>query len=135
MKLAQQAEALKAQFPDINLDTELQNPQFLRLTAPDIGMSVEDVTVSAGDFEDTAIVLMNEGNMGISTFDIEMFTREGGRVDVVETLHCDCLHPENSSLTMHGEGHSATLPEGEWTLLLGESMETVPSRSVLIVKR
>lgn len=42
MKLAQQAEALKAQFPDINLDTELQNPQFLRLTAPDIGMSVED---------------------------------------------------------------------------------------------
>ena len=29
----------------------------------------------------------------------------------------------------------AELPEGEWTLLLGESMETVPSRSVLIVKR
>ena len=29
----------------------------------------------------------------------------------------------------------AELPEGEWTLLLGESMETVPSRGVLIVKR
>ena len=41
-KLAQQAEALKAQFPGFDLDTELQNEQFRRLTAPDIGMSVED---------------------------------------------------------------------------------------------
>ena len=42
MKLAQQAEAMKQQFPELNLDKELQNEQFRRLTAPDIGMSVED---------------------------------------------------------------------------------------------
>lgn len=41
-KLAAQAEAMREQFPDINLDNELRNPTFMRLTAPDIGMSVED---------------------------------------------------------------------------------------------
>jgi len=41
-KLATQAEALKQQFPNLNIDQELQNDQFRRLTAPDIGMSVED---------------------------------------------------------------------------------------------
>lgn len=42
MKLANQVEALKNQFPNINLDQELQNPTFLKLTSPQIGLSVED---------------------------------------------------------------------------------------------
>lgn len=41
-KLAQQAEALKQQIPGINLDQELQNPTFMKLTSPQIGLSVED---------------------------------------------------------------------------------------------
>ncbi len=45
-----------------------------------------------------------------------------------ETVAFALINPNDSEL-------SATLPEGEWTLLLGESMETVPSRGVLIVKR
>lgn len=42
MKLTQQAEAMRQQFPDFNLDKELQNEQFLKLTSPAIGVSVED---------------------------------------------------------------------------------------------
>jgi hypothetical protein len=69
--------------------------------------------VAAGDFEDTTIAMMNEGNMGISAFDLEMYTLEDGKVNVVETLHCDCLHPENNSLTMKGGGQSVVLPKGK----------------------
>lgn len=42
MELTRQAEAMKAQFPDFDLDKELQNERFLRLTSPEIGVSVED---------------------------------------------------------------------------------------------
>ena len=40
--LRQQAENLKAVYPNFNLDTELQNPTFRRLTMPGSGISVED---------------------------------------------------------------------------------------------
>ncbi len=41
-KLHQQGEALKAQFPNFDLRTELQNPAFARMTSPNVGISVED---------------------------------------------------------------------------------------------
>lgn len=41
-KLEQQGEALKATFPGFDLRTELQNPVFARMTAPNSGLSVED---------------------------------------------------------------------------------------------
>lgn len=41
-KLEQQGEALKATFPNFDLRTELQNPAFARMTAPNVGISVED---------------------------------------------------------------------------------------------
>lgn len=40
-KLVQQGEALKARFPDFDLKKELQNPEFLRMTGPDVGVPVE----------------------------------------------------------------------------------------------
>lgn len=40
--LYEQGEALKAKYPGINIDVELQNDQFARLTAPGVGVSVED---------------------------------------------------------------------------------------------
>ena len=40
--LEQQGEALKAKFPGFDLRTELQNPVFARMTAPDSGLTVED---------------------------------------------------------------------------------------------
>lgn len=41
-KLEQQTSALREVFPDFDLETEMQNPVFARLTNPNIGMSVED---------------------------------------------------------------------------------------------
>ena len=41
-KLAGQAEQLKAQFPDFDLQAELQNENFLRMTSPEGGLSVEE---------------------------------------------------------------------------------------------
>ena len=41
-KLEQQGEALKKTFPNFDLRTELQNPAFARMTAPNVGISVED---------------------------------------------------------------------------------------------
>ena len=40
-KLEQQGLELKKTFPNFNLRTELQNPMFARLTAPGVGLSVE----------------------------------------------------------------------------------------------
>ena len=42
MRLQDQAEAMKQVFPNFNLQKELQNPVFVRLTAPDSGISLED---------------------------------------------------------------------------------------------
>jgi hypothetical protein len=42
MKLEQQGEALKKVFPDFDLRKELQNPVFMRMTSPNVGVSVED---------------------------------------------------------------------------------------------
>lgn len=41
-KLTQQAEELRKTFPDFDLRAELQNPEFFRLTSPEVGISVED---------------------------------------------------------------------------------------------
>lgn len=40
--LVTQAEALKQTFPEFDLQKELENPNFKRMTAPDVNLSVED---------------------------------------------------------------------------------------------
>lgn len=40
--LLRQAEGLRQTFPDFDLQRELKNPEFVRLTAPHVGLSVED---------------------------------------------------------------------------------------------
>lgn len=40
--LVQQSEAMKRVFPNFDLQTELKNPAFARMTSPNIGISVED---------------------------------------------------------------------------------------------
>ena len=42
MRLEQQGEAMKKVFPNFDLRTELKNPAFARMTAPNVGISVED---------------------------------------------------------------------------------------------
>jgi len=41
-KLEEQGEAMKQMFPEFDLRKELQNPAFARMTAPGVGISVED---------------------------------------------------------------------------------------------
>ena len=41
-RLQQQGEAMKKVFPNFDLQKELQNPDFLRMTSPNVGISVED---------------------------------------------------------------------------------------------
>ena len=41
-KLSQQAEAMRQSYPNFDLQEELKDPNFLRLTSPDVGLSVED---------------------------------------------------------------------------------------------
>ncbi len=73
-------------------------------------LTVKEGTVVKGDFLDANLSLMNEGNMGASAFDLELYTREGGKDNVVETLHVDCLKPDNSTLTLQNGDSSVTLP-------------------------
>ena len=40
--MQQQAERMKQNFPDFDLQKELTNPAFLRMTSPEVGLSVED---------------------------------------------------------------------------------------------
>ena len=42
LTLERQGEAMKAAFPGFDLRRELRNPAFARMTAPDVGVSVED---------------------------------------------------------------------------------------------
>jgi len=41
-KIFQQAEAMKQVFPDFDINKEAENPVFVRLTSPSVGLSVED---------------------------------------------------------------------------------------------
>ena len=72
----------------------------------------EDTTVCVGDFESVTFVAMNEGNMGISSFDLELYTLSGGKAKVEQTLHADCLHPEKSTLTLAGSQQTEEIPDG-----------------------
>ncbi len=42
VRLEQQGEEMKKVFPNFDLRTELQNPNFARMTSPNVGISVED---------------------------------------------------------------------------------------------
>ena len=46
MRLTQQAEELKKKFPDFDLDRELEDPNFLRLTSPQVNVPVEQAYFS-----------------------------------------------------------------------------------------
>ena len=70
------------------------------------GATLAHTVVQPGDFIDVSFALMNEGNMGIASFDIDVMecTEEGGDGQVVETLHANCLEPQGSTLTMKDSG-------------------------------
>lgn len=64
---------------------------------------VEDLLVAPGDYDDVTVTVMNSGNMAATVLDVDVMLKESKGESVVATLHADCLHPENSSLTMDGK--------------------------------
>ena len=85
-----------------------------------------DTTVCRGEFEDVTVALMNAGNMGIANFDLELYTLEGGKAKVWETLHADCLYPERSTLTMAGSGEPEYLPNNAPAIYRNSDFDFTP---------
>ncbi|MBR3016317.1 MAG: hypothetical protein IKH57_04450 [Clostridia bacterium] len=61
----------------------------------------KEVVIRAGGFDDMTLGMMNDGNLGITAFDIGLYdvTKDGSET-LVETIHFDALNPDNSSVTM-----------------------------------
>ncbi|MBQ8953539.1 MAG: hypothetical protein IJ048_05445, partial [Clostridia bacterium] len=73
-----------------------------------------ETTVCQGEMVAADLSVMNEGNMGIGSFDVELWLMENGREkQKVETLHADCLVPANSALVLHKGDENETVAEGE----------------------
>ncbi len=70
------------------------------------GTALEDDTVRPGTMLGVNYALMNEGNMGVGAFDIEMYTlgTDGKEGPLVQTLHADLLDVRRSSLVEAGTG-------------------------------
>ena len=67
-----------------------------------------------GEFVTTDLAVMNEGNMGIGSFDVELWLMENGtEARKIETLHADCLYPGNSTLVLHTGKRDETVARGE----------------------
>ena len=63
--------------------------------------AVMDNVVCQGDFVTTDLTMMNEGNMGIGSFRIDVMLMENGREkQTVETLWANCLYPDDSRIVM-----------------------------------
>lgn len=58
--------------------------------------------VAAGSFENVSLAMMNEGNLGIATFDIAMYEVVDERESLIETVHVNCVDRDKSKLTMSG---------------------------------
>ena len=98
--------------PDVPPLSLYSFPTLMKPTIDLEGLVVEN-TVGAGDFEDATIVVMNDGNMGISSFDVQLNAKDGSNLTPVERIHFDCLHPENNRLELYKDGKYVTLDEGK----------------------
>ena len=58
--------------------------------------------VKAGNYEDVDLGIMNEGNVAVAAFDVEMreVDKNGAEGSLVQTVHVNCHEPEKSSITM-----------------------------------
>ncbi len=63
-----------------------------------------ETTVVQGDFIHSDLSVMNDSNMGVGSFDVDLVLMKDGKEQrCVETLHADLLTPSNSSVTLHPE--------------------------------
>ena len=94
-----------------------------------------ETTVCQGELISTDFSMMNEGNMGIGSFDIEMYMMKGDEQgEKIETLHADCIHPENSKVVLHGADGVETVVKGEQAFYRLKDFEYTPRQNEWIVK-
>ena len=94
-----------------------------------------ETTVSQGEMISTDFSMMNEGNMGIGSFDIEMYMMKGDKEGKkIETLHADCLYPDNSTLVLHEADGPQTVAKGEQAFYRLKDFEYTPRQNEWIVK-
>lgn len=99
------------------------------------GASLMETTVCPGEMVATDLTVMNEGNMGIGSFDVELWLMENGKEkQKIETLHADCLHPANSTLVMHTGGRDETVAKGEAAFYRLKDFIYSPRQSEWLVK-
>ena len=99
------------------------------------GASLMETTVCQGEMVATDLTVMNEGNMGIGSFDVELWLMENGKEkQKIETLHADCMHPANSTLVMHTGGRDETVAKGEAAFYRLKDFIYSPRQSEWLVK-
>ena len=97
------------------------------------GASVMDTTVSQGDFVTMDLSMMNEGNMGIGSFEADVILMENGvQKEIVETIYANCLNPADSRLVMRKTGE--TVATGESAIYRYKDFVYTPRQKEWIVK-
>jgi len=110
-------------------------PITLKTVANLKGASLMETTVCQGEMVATDLSVMNEGNMGIGSFDLELWlVEDGNEKQKIETLHADCLTPANSTLVMHTGGRDETVAKGEAAFYRLKDFIYSPRQSEWIVK-
>ena len=110
-------------------------PISLKTVATLKGASLMETTVCPGEMVTTDMTVMNEGNMGVGSFDIELWLMENGvEKQKMETLHADCLTPNNSRLVLHSAGKDEVVVKGEAAFYRLKDFIYSPRQSEWIVK-
>lgn len=121
---------------DIAPTTLYSFPIVLKPVATLKGASLMETTVCQGEIVTTDVTVMNEGNMGIGSFDVELWLMEEGREkQKIETLHADCLLPANSKLVLHTGDRDEIVVEGEEAFYRLKDFIYSPRQKEWIVKR
>jgi len=103
------------------------------------GASLMDTTVAQGAFVETDFSLMNRGNMGLGSFDLEVVKMEENKEtgvleekEKVETLHANLLYPNDSKLEM---ANREIVAKGEHAIYANKDFEYSPKQHEWNVKQ
>ena len=67
------------------------------------GAVFHDLALKSGDFEDTSLNVINDGNLAVVTYDVTMYDVSDGKETEVETVHLNTLDPSMNWLRMAGD--------------------------------
>jgi hypothetical protein len=94
-----------------------------------------ETTALQGDFLRTQFTALNDGNMGIGSFDVDamLLDKDGNEIEKVETLHAGLLIPTHS-YTKVFHGGEKTVATGEQAIYRDKDFQYSPRRNDWTVK-